>query len=96
MLNVTEPAAEHLARLLDDAQAPDGAAARFVASQEGLALQVDTPKPGDDTIEHSGRTLLLLDEQVSDLLSDKVLDVEQTEEGLALTLQGPGEEEDLD
>ena len=87
MLNVTDPAAEHLAKLLQEADAPEGAAARFVAGQEGLSLHLDNAKPGDDTIEHHGRTVLLLDEQISELLNDKILDLQETESGPALTLQ---------
>lgn len=93
MLTVTEPAADHLAKLLDEAEAPEGTAARFVASQEGLSLQVDSPRPEDQTIEHQGKTLLVLDAQVAELLGDKTLALEETEEGPALTIQGEEEEE---
>jgi len=93
MLTVTGPAAEHLAKLLSEAEAPEGTAARFIANQEGLSLQVDSPKPEDQTIEHNGKTVLLLDEQVAELLDDKTLDLEETDEGPALTLQAGEEEE---
>lgn len=86
MLSVTEPASSHLEKLLDKAQAPDGAAARFVASEEGLTLQLDHPKPEDETHEHEGRTILLLDQQVAELLSDKTLDLQDTEQGPSLAL----------
>jgi Fe-S cluster assembly iron-binding protein IscA len=91
MLNVTEPASQHLAKLLDDAEAPEGAAARFVHGENGLALQVDEPKDDDQTHEHQGRTVLLIDPQVADLLQNKTLDVRETEEGTALELH-EGEE----
>ncbi|MEX0885418.1 MAG: hypothetical protein WD009_03165 [Phycisphaeraceae bacterium] len=87
MLTITETAGEHLSQLLEDAEAPEGAAARFVASDEGLSLHVDEPRPGDETLEHEGRTVLLLDAQIAELLADRTLDIEQTEEGPALTLQ---------
>jgi Fe-S cluster assembly iron-binding protein IscA len=98
MLNVTEPASAHLAKLLDDAEAPEGAAARFVQGEQGLALQVDEPKQDDQTHDHQGRTVLLVDPQVAELLQDKTLDVRETEEGTALELhdenaEGEGEAE---
>ena len=97
MLTVTEPAGAHLEKLLDEAEAPEGAAARFVASEEGLTLQLDNPKPEDETHDHGGRTVLLLDQQVAELLSDKTLDLQQTEQGPSLALHmeegGEGEEE---
>lgn len=92
MLNITEPAADHLAKLLDEAEAPEGTAARFIASEEGLSLQVDSPKPEDQTIEHGGKTLLVMEPQVAELLDDKTLALEDTDDGPALTIQA-GEEE---
>jgi len=86
MLTVTDPAGEHLAKLLDDAEAPEGTAARFVAGEDGLALQVDEPKEDDQNHDHQGRTVLLIDPQVAELLQDKTLDVRETEEGTALEL----------
>ncbi len=93
MLNITEPAADHLSKLLNEADAPEGTAARFVASQEGLSLQVDSPRPDDQTIEHDGKAILLLDAQVAELLDDKTLALEETEQGPALTIQGEEEPE---
>ena len=87
MLTMTIDAGEHLKSLLEQAEAPENAAARFVASDDGLSLHVDEPRPGDETIEHEGRTVLLLDAQIAELLADRTLDIEQTEEGPALTLQ---------
>ena len=92
MLSITEPAAEHLSKLLNEADAPEGSAARFVASQEGLSLQVDSPQADDKTVEHQGKTLLIMDSQVAELLDDKTLELEETEDGPTLTVRG-GEEE---
>ena len=91
MLTMTESAGARLAELLDEAEAPGGAAARFVAGPEGLSLAMDAKREGDQTFDHEGRTVLLLATEVADALSDKTLDTEATERGLALTLQ-PTEE----
>lgn len=92
MLTVTDPASAHLAKLLDDAEAPDGAAARFVNGEEGLALQLDQPRDDDQTHDHQGRTVLLLDPEIADLLQDKTLDVRETDEGTALELHDDAEQ----
>jgi Fe-S cluster assembly iron-binding protein IscA len=100
MLTVTDPAGAHLAKLLDDAEAPEGAAARFVAGEDGLALQVDEPRDDDQSHDHQGRTVLLVGPDVAELLQDKTLDVRETEEGTALELhddnagEGGGEGEE--
>ncbi|MEX0744829.1 MAG: hypothetical protein WD118_04435 [Phycisphaeraceae bacterium] len=87
MLIMTHSAAEHLRQLLLEADAPEGAAARFVAGPEGLSLHLDKHRTGDETYEHDGRTVLLVDGQIADLLADRTLDVEQTDDGPTLTLQ---------
>lgn len=93
MLSVTEPAGAHLEKLLDEAEAPDGAAARFIASDQGLTLQLDHPKPEDEIHQHDGRTVLLLNQQIAELLSDKTLDLQQTEQGPSLALHASVEDD---
>lgn len=91
MLTITEPAAELLSKLLDEADTPEGVAARFVVSEGSLSLEVDSPRPDDHTIEHQGKTLLVLDAQVTELLGDKTLVLEETEEGPTLVIQDKDE-----
>jgi Fe-S cluster assembly iron-binding protein IscA len=94
MLTVTESACAHLAEMLDEANAPGGAAARFVVGTEGLSLAMDAKKEGDHTFEHGDRTVLLVAPDVSELLTDKTLDLKTTDKGPALTLEdtlGAGE-----
>lgn len=86
MLTITEPASAHLRKLLDDANAPDEAAVRFIMGQQGLSLKMDNQQPGDQIFEHNGRTVLLLDDQLSNLLADRTLDVKETERGTMLAL----------
>lgn len=87
MLTVTTAAAAHLAQMLGAAEAPDDVAVRFVVEGSSLALTLDRPGPGDATFDHSGRMVLLLDEDVSELLADNTLDVEQTDAGSKLELR---------
>jgi|TARA_Y100000294_G_scaffold8360_1_gene7903 Fe-S cluster assembly iron-binding protein IscA len=52
-----------------------------------LSLTLDGEKPGDATLVHEGKTVLVIDEDVSQSLSNKTLDVEDSEEGLQLTIK---------
>ena len=87
MLTVTEAACAHLAKMLAAADAPDKVAVRFVVEGTGLALTLDKAGPNDATFGHEGRTVLLLDEDVSQLLVDNTLDIEQTDAGPKLELR---------
>ena len=84
MLNLTDSAAGHLATILE--QAPDEAAVRFVPQGNALSMQLDNPRPEDVTFEHNDRTVLVLDPQISEVLSDRTLDVQETPQGPQLAL----------
>ena len=51
-----------------------------------MKLRLDKVRPDDATFDHAGRTVLMFNEQISELLADKRLDVEDTDEGPKLTL----------
>lgn len=87
MLTMTQVAGDHLQTLLDKSNAPDDAALRFVPGQKGLEITMDKPRDNDQQLEHAGRTVLLLDEQLAQKLDGHQLDTKQTEQGTALTLQ---------
>ena len=86
MLSVTESASAHLAQMLTDVEAPDDVAIRFVLEGRGLTMGLDKERPEDATIDHMGKTVLLLDNNISELLADKTLDVEESDEGPQLAL----------
>ena len=87
MLTMTEAAGAYLAQLLETAQAPEGVAVRVVVEKDEVSMQPGRPEPGEVTFDHAGRTVLVLDEQLSTALTDKTLDVEQTDEGPTLALR---------
>lgn len=87
MLNITEAAGSFISDLLGEANAPDDVAVRFVAEEQGLVLRLDQKQDADSDFEHEGRTIVVLDEQMSDFLSDRTLDVEQSDEGPKLSLR---------
>jgi hypothetical protein len=81
MLTLTEAAGAHLAKMLVEAEAAYDVAVRIVRVPSGWTLRKDSAVPGDATLDHEGRTVLMLDEQVSAMLSDKTVDVENGEDG---------------
>ena len=85
MLVVTEAARAHLAQMLGQEGVPEAAAVRLVREADGVTLQSDAERQGDQTFEHGGRTVLVLDAQISELLSESTLDIEESK----LTLRHP-------
>lgn len=92
MLTLTEAAGAHLAEILTDRDCPDDMAVRLVCEQAGSSLILDNKKEGDTTVEHQGRTVLLLDQTAAELLEGETMDVKDTAEGEQLYLAGKGPE----
>ncbi|MHC4414277.1 MAG: hypothetical protein ACYS0G_03230 [Planctomycetota bacterium] len=87
MLTLTDTAGAFLVDLLGEAEAPQEVAVRFVVETEGVSLRLDNERPGDESFSHDGRTVLLLDEEMSTMLTEKTLDVQESQEGPKLTLE---------
>ncbi len=88
MLTVTDSARSQLSSMLDEADLPEGAAARLVVDDQGcLGIHSDTERAGDSIWEHEGRTVLLVDEQVAESVDERILDTMKTEEGVGLKLR---------
>ncbi len=85
MLTVTEAAVARLAQMLQQQGLSEGTAVRFVFEGQGLVLQPDSEREGDAMFQYQGRTVLLLDAQVSERLAEDTLDVEDSK----LMLQHP-------
>ena len=93
MLTLTNAAGAHLARKLARAEAAADVAIRFIPKEHGRkrrrwGLRLDTLHPGDETFVHDGKMVLVLDEAVSELLTEKTLDVKHSAAGPRLTLHG--------
>jgi Fe-S cluster assembly iron-binding protein IscA len=86
MITITEAAGEHLATLLDNADAPQETAIRFIFEDNTVKSALDSARPGDTTFEHENRTVLLLDAAVSEALNASTLDVQPTDDGKSLVL----------
>ena len=86
MLTVTDAACVHLVALLDDAEVPDGTAARCTFEDDQLSLVPDTPGDDDQTIDHDGRVVLIVGPMEMAALDDVTIDVAETEDGPQLVL----------
>ncbi len=75
MLSLSYTAAEHLAYMLADANAPEDAVIRVVVEDEKFGLKIDTVRPGDTTFAHAERTVLVINAQISGSFADKRLDL---------------------
>jgi hypothetical protein len=86
MFTMTEAAGNYLTTVLDDANASEEAAIRFVLESNALTPRLDHTHPGDTTFDHEGRRVLVLDAEVSEFLTDTTLDVQATDDGPKLIL----------
>jgi Fe-S cluster assembly iron-binding protein IscA len=89
MLRVTENAACHLAKLLEQTQPADVDAIRLEAGRDGWRLTLDQECPGDATFDHDGRKVLLVSASAAEILEDATLELSETEDGRSLRLTGP-------
>jgi hypothetical protein len=86
MLTITDAAGEYLTTLLDNVNASEETAIRFVFDGSTLTPKMDSARPGDATFDHEARTILVLDAEVSDALGEATLDVRPTDDGPKLVL----------
>lgn len=86
MLNVTKAASHYLNDMLERSQAPAEAAVRIVPKGDGagLATTIDQERDGDQHFDCDGRTVLVLDPEVSTRLSEQTLDVEENGQRLVI------------
>ncbi len=86
MLTVSYTASEYMDLMLAEAEVPDDAVIRVVVEGRGVDLGIDIVRPGDTTFDHGGKVVLAIDEQASELLADRKLDLRVTGEESQLVL----------
>jgi hypothetical protein len=86
MLTVTEGARDRLASKLANKSAADDVAMRFTRKKNGWKLRMDQGRPDDTTYTREGRSILLLDANVSKAMTAMKLDVRSTKAGARLIL----------
>jgi Fe-S cluster assembly iron-binding protein IscA len=90
MIGVTDNAKKELKRIITE-NAEENMVLRLTASHEGqLGLTMDVEQPGDQTIEHEGSKVLLVEENLASHLGSISLDTEETPEGTMLMLRQLG------
>jgi Fe-S cluster assembly iron-binding protein IscA len=86
VLIVTDKAAQYLREALGRKEEGLPQAIRIVYTEEGYQLTLDDPKDGDQVFEQEGESYLLLGLEVGEALSDATLDVQQSPQGMRITL----------
>jgi Fe-S cluster assembly iron-binding protein IscA len=88
MFQVTDRAAQQLKTALTKAEDTESACFRIGVADNEVQLVVDQERPGDTTIEHEGKTLVVLDPTAGNLLSNRELDFDNEASGLVLKEAG--------
>jgi len=81
MIQVTERARETFKNKLEDLIERPGVMLRIGRTDSGLRIFPDTLEDNDQIIEHDGRAVLLIDQEVSETLADTTIDVEEQADG---------------
>ncbi len=71
---------------LHEHEVGDDVALRIKLTRSGVQMQPDTIRPGDEAFDHNGKVVLVLDQQTSQLLSNKTIDLMTDDDGPHLTL----------
>ncbi len=87
MVTVTYRAAEHLAYTLSEHEVPDEVVLRVKITKGRVEMQPDKIRLGDETFDHNGNVVLVLDQQNSQLLGDKTIDLKTDDDGSHLILE---------
>ena len=87
MVTVTYTAGEHLAYMLSEHQVRDDVVLRIQLTKSGVEIQPDTIRPGDETFDHNGKVVLVLDQQTLQLLGNKTIDLMTDDDGSHLILE---------
>ncbi len=86
MLTVTYSAAEHLAYTLSEHEVRDEVVLQVKFTKGGVEMQPDKMRPGDETVDHNGNVVLVLDQPTAQMLGDKTIDLMTDDDGSHLTL----------
>ena len=84
MVTITYTAAEHIAYMLSEQQVD--AVLRIMVARGDVEMEPDQIRPGDETFDHNGKVVLVLDQQTSQLLGNKTIDLTADDDGSHLIL----------
>ncbi len=86
MVTVTYTAVEHMAYTLSDLQARDDVVWRIRPTNGGVGIQPDKIRPDDETFDHNGKVVMVMDQQTSQLLGKMTIDLMTDDDGSRLIL----------
>ena len=86
MVTLTYTAGERMAYMLSERQDRDDVVMRIKLTKGDVEMQPDKMRPGDETFDHNGKVVLVLDQQTSQLLGNKTIDLITDDDGSHLTL----------
>ncbi len=87
MVTLTYTAGERMAYMLSDNQVRDDFVVRMKPTKGGVEMQPDKIRPGDESFDHNGKVVLVLDQQTLQLLGNKTIDLMTDEDGSHLILK---------
>ena len=87
MVTLTYSAGEHMAYMLPEDQVRDDVVLRIKFANGGVEMQPDKMRQGDETFDHNGKVVLVLDQQTSQLLGNKTIDLMTDDDGTHLILE---------
>ncbi len=87
MVTVTYTAGEHMAYMLCEDQFRDDVVVRIKLTKGGIEMQPDKMRPGDETFDHTGKVVLVLDQQTSQWLGNKTIGLMTDNDGSHLILE---------
>ncbi len=86
MVTLTYTAGERMAYMLSEHQDRDDVVMRIKLTKGDVEMQPDKIRPGDETFAHDGKVILVLDQQISQLLDNKTIDLMTDDDGSHLTI----------
>ncbi len=87
MVTLTYTAGERMAYTLSEHQVRDDVVLRIKMGKGGVGIRQDKIRPGDETFDHNGKVVLVLDQQTSQLLGNKTIHLMTDDDGSHLILE---------
>ncbi len=87
MVTLTYTAGERIAYMLSEQEDRDDVVVRIKLTKGDVEMQPDKIRPGDEAFDHNGRVVLVLDQQISQLLGNKTIDLMTDDDGSHLILK---------
>ena len=87
MVTVTYTASEHMAYMHSDHQAGNDVVLRIKLTNGGIEMQPDKMRPGDETLDHNGKVVMVLDQHTSQWFDNKTIGLMTDDDGSHLILE---------